>query len=236
MRKQHSELRKTLAELFQQYQPALERYQWPMESLRWNELVFSVLEALGSQHAARTGAKALIELNLLDVDRLASVHPEAKYHNETRRQLVLGILREAGFGDPEARLATTALAQLAFKVYHEQAGHIQRLLRHESETMVRNIAHYLDVADLGAANTHQIATRWLQNVLNLPVYLDTEAMRAFCASMHAKPSDLVAVADELDINMAILDDLIQMWYQAETERRALAHELEELAPAAGPHA
>ncbi len=221
----YTKLRNMLAEIFLQYQPSLDRYQWPMESMRWNELVYCVLESLGTDLSARPVVKVLSELDLLDIDKLAELDVAIGHKATPRGQLVLGILKEAGFDDASARQAILVLAQAAKKVQIELDGNIQRLLRQEGERMIQNVVAFIGFAGLDEKLARHTVTRWLQNVLNVPVCLETESMRTFCAELKTGTKALVAAADDLDINVAIVDDVVQQWYESKVESRRLSQEL-----------
>jgi hypothetical protein len=82
--------------------------------------------------------------------------------------------------------------------------------------MIQNVVKSFGFTTLDEEKARETVTRWLQNVLNLPVYLETESARAFCSQANVTTSDLIRTADDLDINIAIVDELLQRWYDAKT--------------------
>lgn len=230
-----AELRDTLTDLFREYQPSFERYQWPLESMRWNELAFCILEVWSSELVAQAAARAMSELDLLEVEKLAQLPDVSTGKPSARGQLILGILKEAGFEEAAAEHALINLVEAAKTIRAKMDGKVQQLLRQEGEYMIQKIAGFFGFTALDDEAVHQIITRWLQNVLNLPVYLETESTRVFCAEMNTTVTELVAAADVLDINIAIVDELVQQWYDATMATRSLAAQMSAIDPgAAGP--
>ena len=61
-------------------------------------------------------------------------------------------------------------------------------------------------------------TYWLQNVLNMPLTLKTEGMDTFCTKFQVSYQNLQEYADKLNINLALLDDVIDQ-YISDLERK-----------------
>jgi hypothetical protein len=220
-----AELVQLLGELFQQADETFEAYQWPVESLRWNELAFCILAQHSSAPTAGSAARALLELNLLDLPALAELPVISDSANlPDRTRLLFGIVREAGFSDADATRALNTLTTAARAVQASHQGKIQRVLREAGERMVTAIVEALgwSVKDDAA---RRIVTRWLHSVLNLPVFVPTTSTEAFCNRFGVETHDLIAAADELDVNVAIVDDLVETWHQQDLEAARLAAEL-----------
>lgn len=210
------DLIQTLNDLFQEYQPSFERTQWPMESMRWKELAFCVLETYSSEQMAMTASRAMSELDLLDVRKLTQLNDSlTKNKPSARVKLIHGILQESGFSKESAELALNTLVKAAEVIKDKFNNKIQLLLRKEGKKMIRNVTKLLNFSTLDKKSALQSVTKWLQNVLNLPVLLETESIDAFCNEMDISVDDLIVVADDLDINLALIDELIEQWYTAE---------------------
>lgn len=208
-----AELRDMLISLYQEFQPPEEWFMWPIESMRWNELVYCILEFWSSELQAQATVNAMSELDLLDVGKLANLSKDfAEFKTSERGRLILGILSEAGFKNDAAEQALKNLNEAAKIIWQKFNGQVQRILRSESEVMIQNIAGSFNLSNLDDSSVRKIITRWLQNVLNLPVYLETEATSIFCNEMSITPDELINAADSLDINLGIVDELLQQWY------------------------
>lgn len=208
-----------LGDLFQQYDPPLDRFQWPVESMRWNELVYSIFATVGSERSARTAARALSQLNLLEIDKLAAVtDPPAP---TDRGRTIRAILMEAGFEKTDADQALSAIVEAARMVQTDLDGKVQRALRLAGRAMREEIKARFHFDALDEETASRAITRWLQTVLNLPVYLETESGRAFCEEMDLTTEELIAAADGLDINVAIVDELLERWYEGKGDQGGL---------------
>jgi hypothetical protein len=220
------ELVQTLSFLFGQYEPDFGRYQWPLENLRWNALALSILETLSSETVAESAGRAMADLDLLAVDKLAQLaNSVTKKPLSKRKRLVLGILEEAGFDEEAAIQTLTTLVEAAEIVQRELNGKIQKLLRREGLEILQTVERFFRFSGIDDDAKSRAITRWLQDVINIPVYLETESTKAFCAEQKVTVSDLIAAADELDISVAIVDDLIQKWHQSETVLQKVAEPL-----------
>jgi hypothetical protein len=63
---------------------------------------------------------------------------------------------------------------------------------------------------LGHNAERRILTRWLQNALEMPIPLSNNEVQSFCKKYKCTVQQLVDAADTLDINVAIVDDLIKL--------------------------
>ncbi|NJM99965.1 MAG: hypothetical protein HC800_25015 [Phormidesmis sp. RL_2_1] len=218
-------LRATLSNLFQEYQPSFTSFQWPLENMRWNELVFCILEEYSSAPLAEVAARAMSELDLLDVEKLAQLDEHKLTPTINRAQLILGILREAGFEEKSAKCALTSIVEVAKAVQTKFDGKVQSLLRSQGEYLIQKSTDSLGFSTLDNKSAQQVVTRWLQNILNLPVCLNSKSTQVFCTEMAVSVSDLIATADDLDINLALVDELTQQWCKAKTEADHLASQM-----------
>lgn len=200
-----------LANLFDVYKPELTKYQWPLESHRWTEFAFAVLEQHSSPAAAAKASRVLLELGLLD---LGIVH-DLTEGDET---LVRSVLVRCGFDDVEASAAVAQVAGVADLIAERYSGKLQLLLREVAEGAIQQVATNLTTAD---ADVRPATERWLQEVLNLPILVTNPAVRRFCEAHDISSDELIIAADRLDLNLAIVDDLIDWWHRDETAGAAL---------------
>lgn len=189
-------------------------YPWPWESSRWHELVFCILYRLATPElppeTARTLTLALADLGLLDVNCLAAqlnedgevdpAHPDAA--------LMLQLLQRAGLPAAKGSAILTTLGQVAAGFEQRYHGKVQRYLRHYGHAFLDGLHQDFSFSKIGEEDMRQIFTHWLQNVLNLPLPVSEPAVAQFCAAHGASVADLLQIADELDLNVALLDDLI----------------------------
>lgn len=218
------EVTEILYDLIEEYQPSFEKYQWPRESMRWKELVFCILETLSSREIAEKAVNALSELDLVNIEKLSPKHGSARKTSLLKHELIQDILQEAGFESGTAKQALNALVEIAEIVQTKYGGKVQRLLRKEGEQMIRNITSFFTFHTLEEQLTRRIIIKWLQDVLNLPIYRETEGSKAFLVETNTTVAELVDAADDLDINIAIVDDLLSYWYDMERVTKDLVDE------------
>ena len=51
-------------------------------------------------------------------------------------------------------------------------------------------------------------TFWLQNVTNMPISLLDQNTKEYCTRLGLRAEEFMEVADKLDINLAVIDDMI----------------------------
>jgi hypothetical protein len=87
-------------------------------------------------------------------------------------------------------------------------GKVQRYLRHYGQQMLDALSHDFSYSQIAKEDVRHAFTHWLQNVLNMPVAVSEPAIAKFCERRGIRAEELLKVADELDINVALLDDMI----------------------------
>lgn len=191
------------------------RHPWMRESDRWKELVFALLVQISSMPESRVRQLVghLDELYLLDIDALANICTTDKLPDLTTaiaRQF-LDFAQENGFSQSEAEraLAATCQAALAFQTHYE--GKPQRYLRSYGENMLNDLGGIFEFSSLTEIELRNAFTYWFQNALNMPLSLVDEHMHEYCRAHELTPSRLIDAADDVGLNLALLDDLMALW-------------------------
>jgi len=201
-----------LVDLFERYQDSFDKHQWPQESKRWYELVYCVFSAVegrfGPETRAALAVRVLIELDLLEISVLAK--------SEETTNLHLGIvLGRIGFSEEQADQLVRALCDLAKCLDKTYQGKVQLLLRAFGMELVNNVLQALPLEDsMGKQNASLVVMHWLQNVLNLPVLVPSPGLQTLLAETGAEAEEVLAAVDELDINVALLDEILNRWVGA----------------------
>jgi hypothetical protein len=195
----------------------LSSHRWPYEHERWHELVACLFVASLSlpDRQVRRIVDLLRVLGLLDLEEWAEA-PAAEDNDVTRR--TLSVLAEQEVDGEQAQHAVTALHEVSHILKSRYHGKIQVCLRSLSEVILASMLHEFQLTGLQRAGTKEALTLWLQNVANLPISVDDDHVRRFCELHEIKQGDLVQAADELDVNVAVLDDLIELWIRSQDER------------------
>jgi hypothetical protein len=192
-----------LAALYEAHRAALPQYMWEWEQDRWAEFIVALLsEGVGLPYgAARSMARVLTELNLVAPANLEGA--DASFLTE--------ILVRQGCKRPVAKRATAALRKVAIGVQRRWGGHIQRLLRAHAQLMALDLRRMVDGAALPSGRLAKVAVLWLQNVANMPILLPDDAhVREFCRRHGISEMQLVGLADDAGLNLAVLDDVLSM--------------------------
>lgn len=191
----------------------LNQYQWPWETKRWHELVFCVVLRIGhpmvEADVARRVVNIMADLDLLDIDTLASsIAKDGKPDkNNLDVDLMQNILKRMGIADQKVVTIIETACRIASALKKQHGGKIQKYLRAYGERMLEESGSQLNLDNLDTADVRYIFGLWLQNVLNMPVLLGEPALDDICEAFHASLDDLVNVADDLDLNLAVLDDM-----------------------------
>lgn len=228
MRKNNvSELDFQLKKLFSQYMELFEYHRWPWEHMRWVELVFALVSVLSSKprDIVREAVETLDDLELLDVNELSGIplvssdvdlnFPLASRINE--------ILSEHGFTIEESKNAILAMNEAAKSLIQHHGGKIQRYLRRYGVRMLEDLHRTFPFTKMNQEDVRFAFTFWIQNVLNMPVDLPLESVAEFCKKYKASKDELLEAADNLDINVALLDDLIEE-YTEDLKRKQQSQE------------
>lgn len=211
-----SEAKYLLRKLLNEYGPALSAtHVWVWESDRWRELVFALLTQTSRLEETRVReiAEELDALELLEISALAD-------DGQAQRRRITAVLTDHGFTPEESRRAVSAIAEAALAFHQRFNGKVQHYLRRYGEQMLSDAAQLFRSSGLDEGRLKLALTYWLQNVLNMPLSLLDEPVRRFCAQNGLTPEALIAAADELDLNLALVDDLVQCALRAAEARQA----------------
>jgi len=94
---------------------------------------------------------------------------------------------------------------------------MQRFLRKVGEKALIDLLSALSLKTLPKAKTKEALAFWLQNVAALPVSLGRESADRFCSAYGVDGERLLHSTDKLDLNVAVLDDLIQHYERLSVE-------------------
>jgi hypothetical protein len=202
------ELKAELQQLHEHYESELATYAWAREDDRWGELVFCLLHQCSKQEPelTRSAVAALQSLSLIDVGKMLYLNT-ATHEN---RVMFAYVLRQHGFSNDDVERACRLLAHVANVVQHNYGGKIQRYLRRHGEVMRDELVSAFNGTSLNKSQMAYAISHWLQNVLSLPISLENDAVIKFCQNNKANLQDLWHAADELDLNIAVVDDLLEI--------------------------
>lgn len=179
---------------------------WPAESHRWAELVFCLLNAVMQDPLrCRELTEALGALRMLDPSALAAAaDPRADAAVVLRYAL-----RQHGFGEEQTQRAMGLLTRAGVAITNGYQGRIQRYLRQKAE-LIRDELMAMIGGGTSDNELRQGVSHWLQNALNLPVSVGDKDIEDFCRHHGIDLRELEAAADEADLNIAVVDDLLRI--------------------------
>jgi hypothetical protein len=207
------DLDRELVELATRHADALDGLPWASERARWAELVFCVINSVAEDPAsARAATEVLDGLGLLAAGTLARAAEPGHEGGVVLRY----VLTRHGLSAGEADEVVTLLAQVAASLVERHDGRIQRFLRHHGHTILDDLLGMVPAAGARGAELRRGFTHWLQNAVELPLSVMDTAVREFLDERGATLAQLEDAADEVDFNLALVDDIIR----ADRERPA----------------
>jgi hypothetical protein len=217
LRRRLMSLKSDLERVYQQYGPTLGNYAWMSETDRWAELVFCLLQQCGGEDPAltRDAVAALQYLGLINIERLSTV-ANGDISSEDAI-LLAAILKRQGFSQEASQSAVSLLSHVARVLKEGYDGKVQRYLRKYGQAMVDELVNAFGTEALEEDRLRYAITYWLQNVLSMPVSLAHPAVIRCCEKHSASLDDLLACADELDLNITVVDDLLELAERFERE-------------------
>jgi hypothetical protein len=196
---------------------------WPWESQRWTELVFCVFSASTgpevAPEAVREATHLLEKGHLIDIQVLGGLDPSGGGKDAAHPTLAAMqvILKNYGFSEEEIHLAVSVLCRLAAGMKAKFDGKVQKCLRKYGMAMLKEIERDFAVPASDGEPAQRAIALWLQNVLNLPLAVPDEISEKACALLQTDYPTLIRAADEIDVNVALLDNVLRSYWQQEIE-------------------
>jgi hypothetical protein len=216
-------LRRFLNEQWAAFVPHLAQFQWPAETARWHELVFCLLHCVARPDLpsvrVRRLTDALVGLDLVEVGQIAALADERGRIDlgAKKAALLLDVLEHGGLHKQRAECAIVALVEAASAVMQRHGGKIQRYLRQYGQMMLDDLPNQFSFSRLSDDDARLAFTLWLQNVLNMPIELWNAEVKEVCRHLRSSRETLVATADDLDINVALLDDVLSAYMHPDSQ-------------------
>ncbi|ACQ80901.1 hypothetical protein Bcav_2656 [Beutenbergia cavernae DSM 12333] len=180
---------------------------WASEADRWAELVFCVTNAFVDDPVqCRQLTESLRDLQLVSPSALMG----AKDTPTPAHAVIRHVLGQHGIGKEQTERIIQTLADMASAVMNGYEGKIQRFLRAEAESIRDDLTTLLAGPRTPSSELRRGITHWLQNAAGLPISVEDESVRQFCANRGITVQQLQQAADEVDFNLALVDDLIRL--------------------------
>jgi hypothetical protein len=200
---------------------------WLWEGDRWKELVFALVTRTSnlSEAATRAVTEQLLHLGLLEVRGLAAIEP-VSLGPDVLSARIIDIFHEAGMTGEDALRSFTTIREAAKALTKHHDGKVQLFLRRCAEQMIEEAMHLFNFSELSSNEATYALTYWLQNVANMPVSLKDETVKALASQHGLTVDDIFEAADALDINVALVDDILYEYHGLlrSDEQQQTAHE------------
>jgi hypothetical protein len=183
-------------------------HRWPYESERWVELAFALLTQVSElpEIQVREAAEKLEANGLIEIEDLARQSPEER---RAQMERSVEVLEEEGFSPEEAQRGITSIWDAASTFEERYGGKVQVYLRQYGERMLDEVQDEFSFTELESGQVDYAFRYWLQNVLNMPVNLPLDSVDALAEECGITTEELVQAADNLDLNVALMDDIVQ---------------------------
>jgi hypothetical protein len=192
----------------------LSDYAWASETSRWNELVIFLASQMCDlqEHDLRELVKYLSDLGHLEVEQLARINMTGDTIDRAGEEAskILGAFGRKGLPEEQALKVLLPLCQMARTLSSDFGGKIQLYLRSYGETMLKDVPERFSLKGIDDAGVRRVFTRWLQKVVNMPVLLQDSVVAEFCEKNGLGVTELVEAADNIDMNVAIVDELLTL--------------------------
>lgn len=207
-----SEAEFQLTKLLTKYSDLFAYHQWPSEHARWVELIFALVSRITDkpESKVREVIEECDDLGLLGVEELSEI-PEAEGGIDLdfpHARRVFEFLAESGFTEGESKSSILVMHEAAKSLKERYDGRIQKYLRKYGQRMIDELSQNFSFSKMNEADVKLAFTYWLQNILNMPINLRTKSMGTFCEKLKITDEELLKEADNLNINIALLDDMI----------------------------
>jgi len=209
------ELEYELRKLIIKYSNFFMYHQWPSEHERWTELIFALVSRITnkSESEVREVIEKCNDLDLMGIEELSKI-PEQKKSidlDSTHAKRIFEQFAESGFTQIESQRSILAMHDAAKSLNELHGGKIQKYLRNYGQTMIDELSQNFSFSDMDEDDIRLSFTYWMQNTLNMPINLRTKNTDKFCGKLKITEEDLLKGADNADINIALLDDMIEQF-------------------------
>jgi hypothetical protein len=197
-------------------------YQWENESHRTQELFFCLLHEMSDNEGLldREMIEGMSRIGLFDIKRMANSQIVGRKDATGLAGAFVETMIENGFDKEQATRCTESLFRLAKVIEEKYNGKMQIFLRKYALMMLDELEReiYSEVR-VDKSKLRNAITLWLQNTLEMPILLDDNVTKTFCSSKNITKDKLIEAADRLDLNLAVVDDLLTAYFEGPLEEK-----------------
>jgi hypothetical protein len=173
---------------------------WTDERIRWSEFIFCLLQQIYPEVPAGTRSCAEIAhwFGLTAPLRLSTLTSQDQLIWRT-------ILKQGEWPEFHIQSALALLSRCAAAIGQSKP---QALLRKSANVMRDTLTNELCGSAAPDPVVRAAVGHWLQNTCNLPLQLADDAVARFAIEHGVSADEVISAAEELDINLATLDDIV----------------------------
>ena len=180
---------------------------WIYESDRWENLIFSIIRQYCDEDPGRAGTvvNILRDWNMLDIDTLAAQNQIPLEYNSAFKKILLGV----GFTQDEILEIARVLVKVAVSVKTSYDGKIQLVLRKYGDMIREELLGTFFDNEIDEEKINRGVSLWLQSAFGLPILSEKPAVKEYCNEQGISKEKLLQIADEMDINLGVIDYFIE---------------------------
>jgi len=199
---------KELLDAINKYAITLPTRAWIYEADRWENLIFSIIRQYcdDNPEKAGTAVNILREWNFFDIEELSSNDLVPFENNNPIKEIMLGL----DFTEEEIEEIARTLVKIAVAVKEKYDGKIQSIFRKYGEIIREELVSSFSDDDLDNEKITHGVSLWLQSAFGLPILSDRAYVKEYCDQRGLSKDQLTKIADEMDINLGVVDYFIEM--------------------------
>ena len=207
-RKYIMEPNKELQDAINKYAITLPPRAWINESDRWENLLFSIIRQYCDDNPEKAGTvvNILRDWNLIDIEELSAADQIPLEFNSAYKKIMLGL----DFTQEEIKEIAGTLVSVAVAVKENYNGKIQSLFRKYGEIIREELVSSFSDDDLDNEKITDGVSLWLQSAFGLPILSDRAYVKDYCDQRGLTKDQLTKIADDIDINLGVVDYFIEM--------------------------
>lgn len=205
--KKTESLQGTLASIINDYGSDLPVGNWSSEKDRWQELLVCMINQVKPEpnmDEVREVTEIWEKLNLTSPMILSALKEDDREYSF----LVMTLL-QYDFTEHEALTTVNMAIALGKAVADNYNGKIQTCIRKYAVALRDELTKTFADVGLDDSQINYGVVHWLQNTMNAPLSLSHQSVTAFCKEKGVTPQELWNAADILEINLAVIDDVLE---------------------------
>ena len=199
---------KELQDAINKYAITLPPRAWINESDRWENLLFSIIRQYCDDNPEKAGTvvNILRDWNLIDIEELSAADQIPLEFNSAYKKIMLGL----DFTQEEIKEIAGTLVSVAVAVKENYNGKIQSLFRKYGEIIREELVSSFSDDDLDNEKITDGVSLWLQSAFGFPILSDRAYVKDYCDQRGLSKDQLTKIADDIDINLGVVDYFIEM--------------------------